>query len=93
MDILNLPMLENDAGAATIGDYLRELLKLVWLEGEGFSGKRPFGNSSWEYEIYIALVSAGAVHGTTDRDGDFELDDHNIQLANQLIVDAISGMG
>lgn len=34
MDILAIPMEENDAEATTIGDYLRKLLVLVWVEGE-----------------------------------------------------------
>ena len=42
--VLNLPMQDNDAGAATIRDYLVALVREVWRERDGFSGKRPFGN-------------------------------------------------
>jgi hypothetical protein len=59
----------NDAGAETIGEYLTFLLERVWVEGEGFSGKRPFGNSSWHYEIYEALADAGIIEATKDEDG------------------------
>jgi len=38
-------------------------------EGEGFSGKRPFGNSGWEYDIYAALVGAGFLPGMLDKYG------------------------
>jgi hypothetical protein len=39
---------DSDAGDnITIRDYLRILLETLWEEGEGFSGKRPFGNSGW----------------------------------------------
>lgn len=82
-EILNLKMQANDAGASTIREYLGALLSAVWSEGESFSGKRPFGNSGWEYELYAALVTAGALKG--DEDG--YPDDKN--LANTMIVDAI----
>ncbi len=54
--VLACPMAQNDAEAATVRDYLKALLRGVWNEGEGFNGKRPFGNSSWEYEVFSALA-------------------------------------
>ncbi len=60
----------SDAGAdLTVREYLRMLLVSVWDEGEGFSGKRPFGNSGWEYDIYAALVGAGFLPGMLDKYG------------------------
>lgn len=56
-------MLANDAEASTIGEYLIELLRTLWAEGEGFSGKRPFGNSNWELELYHALVMHEIIKG------------------------------
>lgn len=50
INILDILMGENDAGALTVRDYLKALLRRLWLEQEGFSGKRPFGNSGWEDE-------------------------------------------
>lgn len=47
----------------TIRDYLCELLSNVWEEKETFSGKRPFGNSDWEYDLYKPLVKNGVVEG------------------------------
>lgn len=70
MNILDIQMQENEANAETIRDYLKTLLRDLWLQGEGFSGKRPFGNSCWEYEIYKALVSAEACRGQVDEYGD-----------------------
>ncbi len=53
---------DSDAGnQITVRDYFRELLTALWEEKEGFSGKRPFGNSGWEYEVHIALAKAGFV--------------------------------
>lgn len=68
-EVLALPMARNDAGAATIRDYLVAIVERVWDEGEGFSGKRPFGNSGWDWELYDALSKAGELpitHGEVD---------------------------
>lgn len=43
MNILDIPMEENDANASTIREYLKALLSHLWAEGEGFSGKRNEG--------------------------------------------------
>lgn len=88
--ILNVKMQDNDAEAETIGDYLQTLLWDLWSQGEGFSSKRPFGNSSWEYELYAALVTAGLVEGSLNEDGYIESVDH--YEANELIKKAILAM-
>lgn len=44
-EILDIKMQTNDADATTIGNYLVKLLVTLWIEGEGFFVKRPFGNS------------------------------------------------
>jgi hypothetical protein len=88
--ILAVPMDENDAGAATIGDYLSKLLLELWREGEGFDGKRPFGNSSWEYELYVALARADVIPATLDEDGYWEGDEDARVRANELIERAIT---
>lgn len=66
----------------TIRDYLKTLLMTVWEEGESFSGKRPFGNSGWEYDLYAPLVKAGAVPGTLDADGDLD----TVDVAEAYVV-------
>ena len=72
-EVLALPMPPNDANATTIGDYLEALLLAVWDQGEGFSGKRPFGDStSWKWDVSTALVQGGAVEVTLDSDGNIE---------------------
>jgi hypothetical protein len=89
--ILDLPMGENDAGADTIRDYLKRLLFEVWSKNEGFSGKRPFGNSGWEYELYHALIEGGASFaGSINEDGDVEVDDSD--ELDTLIFDAIEAL-
>jgi len=88
-EMLNLPLGENDALEPnnTIKDYLKELLMRLWSETEGFSGKRPFGNSGWEYELYKPLVVAGVIAGTVDEDG---IDNVDTDAGDQIIFSLIS---
>jgi hypothetical protein len=89
-EILNLPMERNDADAATIRDYLKTLLSELWEREEMFSGKRPFGNSGWKYDLYGALVVGGAVSGTIIEDnGDRDIDCEDTDAADKLIAEAI----
>lgn len=85
--VLSFPMEDNDADAETVGHYLYSLLWMVWQHGEGFSGKRPFGNSSWEYDLYKPLVAGGFVRGELDEDG--YIDDVDEMAANKLIFECI----
>lgn len=68
-EILLTPMTDNDAGAKTIGQYLARLSQQVISEVEGFSGKRPFGNSGWQLDIVHALVLNKFIDGELDEDG------------------------
>jgi hypothetical protein len=68
-EILNTPMQPNDADADTIRGYLVALLAAVWDEGAEFSGKRPFGSSGWQYELFEALTREGHINGRFDEDG------------------------
>lgn len=63
-----MPHSDLDDGT-TLRTYFKALLATLWREDEGFSGKRPFGNSGWTYDIYGALVSGGFVEGVLDEDG------------------------
>lgn len=47
----------------TLRKYLRDLLWELWNTTADFSGKRPFGDSGWEFDIYTELVKAGFVEG------------------------------
>lgn len=88
MNILDLKMEENDAGAETIRDYLKALLMSVIEEEESFSGKRPFGNSGWKWELYQALIVHKAIKGKLDADGC--IDECDEYKAEKLIRKAIS---
>lgn len=85
--ILALPMDDNDANATTIGDYFMCLAEQAWVEEEGFSGKRPFGNSGWQHEVYKALIKHNAITGVFDEYGYIEsCDDH---AAEQIIASTL----
>lgn len=99
MNILDIKMQENDAGADTVKEYLIALLLNVWSEEEGFSGKRPFGNSGWKYEIYEALAVAGAIESEIitygeGEDAYTEIDYgmKEIKIADALIIEAIKSI-
>lgn len=89
--ILDTPMEPNDSGATTIRGYLVALLAAVWDQSEGFSGKRPFGNSGWDWDLYGALVKAGHINGRFDEDGYIE--DVDEQTGDRLIRAAIQALG
>lgn len=88
--VLDLPMDENDAGAKTIRDYMKALLRAVLTETEGFSGKRPFGNSGWDWDMHKPLVKAGLVDGTIDEDG--FLEEHDSEAADKLLLSAVDDL-
>lgn len=88
--VLDLPMDENDADAATVRDYMKALLRAVLTETEGFSGKRPFGNSGWDWDMHKPLVRAGLVKGTLDADG--YLDAHDAEAADKMLLAAVNDL-
>lgn len=90
-EVLALSMQDNDSGADTIGGYLTALLAALWEEGEGFGGKRPFGNSGWQFDLYKPLVKAGYIAGTFDEDG--YLDDCDDEAGDVVIAAAIAALG
>ncbi len=56
---LDVELHENDAGAPDVRSYLASLLETLLNEEEGFSGKRPFGNSGWIHDLRGPLQDAG----------------------------------
>lgn len=90
MNLIDIPMEENDAEAKTIGEYLKKLFCTLWGEGEGFSGKRPFGNSGWQHDVYAALIKASVVDGGLDEYGC--VDDIDYEQADNMIIKAIEDL-
>jgi hypothetical protein len=93
-EILDLPMKQNDAEAKTIRDYLKAIVYEVWDRGEGFSGKRPFGNSGWERDLYEPLVTAGLVRKDENQSNQVYVYilDADVPKANGLICEAIDAL-
>lgn len=89
--VLDCPMEPNDSGADTIRGYLVALLATLWREEEGFSGKRPFGNSGWPWDLFVPLVKAGLLTGKLDEDGC--LDDCDWRAGDEMITQAIQALG
>lgn len=90
--VLDLPIAaDHPSGATTIREYLMALLLEVWDKADMFSGKRPFGMSSWPHDLYTPLAKAGYIDGTFDGDG--FLDEVDTQTGDQLITAAIRSMG
>lgn len=88
-EILTLEM-NSDIGRVTIRFWLSQLLSTLWDESDCFSGKRPFGNSGWQWDAYKPLVESGAVNGTLDSDGC--LDDVDRLAANAIMNRLIDHM-
>jgi hypothetical protein len=89
--VLDTPMQPNDAEAATIRDYLVKLLTQVWEELDNFSGKRPFGNSGWEWEVHEALFRAGLIEGVWQDEETMQEADEN--AGDELVLAAIAELG
>lgn len=77
----------NDGDAATVGEFLGLLLSTLWLQNEGFSGKRPLGNSDWQHQVYTSLIEGGLVEGVVNKWG--EVEPENFYAADELILQAI----
>jgi len=88
--VLDTPMQQNDADAATVREYLYKLLRDVWHHEQGFNGKRPFGNSDWQSEVYVALGRANFIRLAVDQDGYVE--DVDEQAGDALVQAAIASL-
>lgn len=75
-EILELKFESTDLGSEiTIKDFFKKLLTTLFEEGECFSGKRPFGNSGWDWDLEICLAKNGVIKGKYDSkydDWDFD---------------------
>ena len=81
-------MVPNDAGASTIGEYLLKLGYEAWVQEEGFSGKRPFGNSGWKHEVAQSLVLDEVVAGEVLEDGEVDVFSYDMGVVDELVYDA-----
>lgn len=90
-DIARLTFFSGDLGKEmTIKEFLKKLLLTLWEEGENFSGKRPFGNSGWKYDIYKCLIKNNVVNGKLDED-DY-VDECDSDNADEIIKQIIQNL-
>ena len=52
-----------------LSEYLKGMLVELIDDPDGFSGKRPYGNSGWIWEIYARMIGEGFISGKLDVDG------------------------
>jgi len=79
---------EDLAQEVTVRDYFKALLATLWVEEEGFSGKRPFGNSGWKQDIARELVRLKKVGGTIGMDGDLlDYDKAKFNTLSMALID------
>lgn len=65
--MLDLEIYSDDLNQTlTLREYFKKLLIALWEEEESFNGKRPFGNSGWQYDVYTALIKHGLIPGKID---------------------------
>lgn len=83
---------EGDWGEGTAREYLIALLSMVWSQREGFNGKRPWGNSSWEWELYQSMIDAGFLEADPAYDDSRQLSADEVRKADRLIAEAIRSL-
>lgn len=84
-EILNLQIEFNHTGEfVTVREWFIRLFSQLWIEGEGFNGKRPFGNSGWNFELYAVLIKNNIIAGKLDEYGYVE--DINTDEAKEFVL-------
>lgn len=87
-NVLELIFSSDDLGKeVSIGEFFYELLRKLWEEKEGFSGKRPFGNSDWDSDLCVCLIKNKLISGSLDEDGYIE--DYDYEEFNTFVKDKI----
>lgn len=89
-EILDLEFESTDLNKKiTIRDFFKELLTTLFKEGEGFSGKRPFGNSGWDYDLCVCLAQNGIIDGECFDNCGFTDWDYDSKEAERKILELI----
>ncbi len=89
MNLLDMEF-QSELGKITLRKYFLRCMKEFWNDGEGFSGKRPFGNSGWQWDIYRGMIVNKWIEGTLDENGYIkEMSDENKKEAHRMIYNAL----
>lgn len=82
-DIGKISMVANDAGAATVEEYMISIAAVVWNDD---LVKRPFGNSGWQHEVYNSIARAGLIERTVAyQDEDYIDYDYDVREGDTII--------
>ncbi len=91
-DILDLIFYSDDLHCRiTVRDFLKKLLTKLWEEEDGFTGKRPFGNSCWKDDIFTEMCKRKIIDGEIEyfEDGSILSIDWDGKKGNEILLDAI----
>lgn len=71
----------------TVKEFFVELLTTLFRKKECFSGKRPFGNSGWDYDLAVCFVKNKVIPGSIEDlgDGDFDCDYEYSDFDNAIL--------
>ena len=87
-NLLELSFNSRDLGKTlTVKAFFIELLITLWKEKEGFSGKRPFGNSDWDSDLVACMIKNKAFPGEIDEDGNPE--EYDQKAFNKFVLKKI----
>jgi len=81
---LDLPCTISGVPFGSLREFFITCLEQLWVLEESFSGKRPLGNSGWQWGVYEALQEGGFISDAEDLD--------ERRKADQIIVEAIKGL-
>lgn len=88
-EILDLEFESGDLNTTiSIRDFFKKLLTTLFEKGECFSGKRPFGNSGWDWDLKICLVKNAIIKG--EYDSKYDDWDFDSKEADKKILELIS---
>lgn len=74
----------------TIREFFYELLSALYVQKEMFDAKRPWGNSDWDGDLIICLITNKLVSGTLDGDEEqIWIDEYDEDEVNQFVEQKI----
>lgn len=87
--VLNETEVDLGAEKITIRQMFVRMMRKCWLD-DGFSGKRPLGDSGWRDDVIKSLVDSGLIRGEIDCDGDLVSSDDG--AGGELVLAALDRM-
>lgn len=73
----------------TVRQFLCKLLKKLFEEEEGFSGKRPLGNSDWQDDLIICFIRNKIIDGVIYHHGLEDYDYSEYEFIIHKVIDCL----